>query len=166
MVDAPVPAEFERGHRSGEVMELSLSSSEMESSKTSKSSEIQLHIQQLVKNYASKLAQLDVTNPEVLRTTHAFCAFQGCAKALRVQCDGDFFHKSFKNDKISTFWSHSWHGAQWKKILTLLSFYNGFAAVYFLWISGSDLDDDFILFGLSPESWPSLRCEIFGLVSP
>ena len=130
MVDAPVPAEFERGHRSGEVMELSLSSSEMESSKTSKSSEIQLHIQQLVKNYASKLAQLDVTNPEVLRTTHAFCAFQGCAKALRVQCDGDFFHKSFKNDKISTFWSHSWHGAQWKKILTLLSFYNGFAAVF------------------------------------
>lgn len=56
MVDAPVPAEFERGHRSGEVMALSLSSSEMESSKTSKSSEIQLHIQQLVKNYASKLA--------------------------------------------------------------------------------------------------------------
>ena len=117
-------------HRSGEVMELSLSSSEMESSKSSKSSEIQLHIQQLVKNYASKLAQLDVTNPEVLRTTHAFCAFQGCAKALRVQCDGDFFHKSFKNDKIFTFWSHSWHGAQWKKILTLLSFYNGFAAVF------------------------------------
>jgi len=33
----------------------------------------------------------------------------------------------FKSHKISTFWSHSWHGGQLKKILTLLT-YNGYAA--------------------------------------
>ena len=124
MVDAPVPAEFERGHRSSELTEVSLSSSEL------MESEIRIQIQQLIQKSASTLARLDVTNLEVLRTTHAFCAFQGCAKALRGQCDGDFFHKSFTSDKISTFWSHSWHGGHWKKILTLLSFYNGFAAVF------------------------------------
>ena len=37
--------------------------------------------------------------------------------------------KSCKSHKISTFWRHSWHGGQWKKILTLLTYYNGFAAL-------------------------------------
>ena len=34
----------------------------------------------------------------------------------------------FKSHKKSTFWSHSWHGGQLKKILTLLT-YNGYAAL-------------------------------------
>ena len=59
----------------------------------------------------------------------AFCAFQHFARPLRIGCDGDFYYKSFKSQKISTFWSHSWHGGHWKKILTLLTFYNASAAL-------------------------------------
>ena len=59
----------------------------------------------------------------------AFCAFQHFARPLRIGCDGDFYYKSFKSQKISTFWSHSWHGGHWKKILTLLAFYNASAAL-------------------------------------
>ena len=59
----------------------------------------------------------------------SFCAFQNFARPLRIGCDGDFYYKSFKSPKISTFWSHSWHGGHWKKILTLLTFYNASAAL-------------------------------------
>jgi len=59
----------------------------------------------------------------------SFCAFQHFARPLRIGCDGDFYYKSFKSQKISTFWSHSWHGGHWKKILTLLTFYNTSAAL-------------------------------------
>ena len=78
---------------------------------------------------ANYIAKMEVINPEVMRVTYAFCAFQNAAKALRVG-KGKFYHKSFKSDKISTFWSHSWHGGHWKKILTLLTFYNAPAALF------------------------------------
>ncbi|CAL1162318.1 unnamed protein product [Cladocopium goreaui] len=75
------------------------------------------------------IAKMGVTHPEVLRTARAHQAFQHFAAALRVGSDGDFYYKSRKSHKISTFWSHSWHGGHWKKILTLIPFYNGTAAV-------------------------------------
>ena len=93
-------------------------------------SELEIQIQEIIPQVAKNIAQMDVTNPEILRVTHAFSAFQNFAKALRVGCDGDFYHKSFKSQKIATFWSHSWHGGYWKKILTLLTLYNGPAALF------------------------------------
>ena len=93
-------------------------------------SELEIQIQEIIPQVARNIAQMDVTNPEVLRVTRAFSAFQHFAEALRVGCDGDFYHKSFKSHKISTFWSHSWHGGYWKKILTLLALYNGPAALF------------------------------------
>ena len=86
-------------------------------------------IHQIIEKIANYIAKMDVINPEVMRVTYAFCAFQNVAKALRVG-DGNFYHKSFKSHKISTFWSHSWHGGRWKKILTLLTFYNAPAALF------------------------------------
>ena len=38
-------------------------------------------------------------------------------------------HKSRRSDKIDRFWSHSWHGAKWSKVLTLLVLYNGKASM-------------------------------------
>eukprot|EP00438_Fugacium_kawagutii_P023287 Skav226224 [mRNA] locus=scaffold1218:176103:177548:- [translate_table: standard] len=76
---------------------------------------------------------MEVTHPEVLRVTPAFCAFRQCASALRkgVHDNGnDFFKKSRRSDEIPTFWSHSWHGGHWKKIMTLVLFYNGRTAVF------------------------------------
>jgi hypothetical protein len=43
---------------------------------------------------------------------------------LRFFCDS-----GQQAESIGTFWSHSWHGNQWKKILTLMTFYNGTAAI-------------------------------------
>ena len=55
-------------------------------------------------------------------------------KILREPCVWDVTVTSttrvFKSHKISTFWSHSWHGGYWKKILTLLTLYNGPAALF------------------------------------
>ena len=86
-------------------------------------------IHQIIPKIVNRLAKMEVINPEVMRVTYAFCAFQNVAKALRVG-DGNFYHKSFKSHKISTFWSHSWHGGHWKKIPTLLTFYNAHAALF------------------------------------
>eukprot|EP00438_Fugacium_kawagutii_P021197 Skav201594 [mRNA] locus=scaffold152:638227:639696:+ [translate_table: standard] len=78
---------------------------------------------------------MEVTHPDVLRVTAAFRAFQRCAAALREEHDGDLFHHSRKSEKIPTFWSHSWHGGQWKKIITLILFYNGRAAMFFSFLA-------------------------------
>ena len=85
---------------------------------------------EITSKLSQHIAQMGVTNPEVLRVTPAFRAFQQCAAALRSGCDGDFFYKSHRSRKISTFWSHSWHGGHWKKILTLIILYNGPAAIF------------------------------------
>ena len=88
-----------------------------------------VQIQRLLPRLAKSIARMDVTDSEVLRTCAAYQAFQHCAAALRIGSDGDFYHKSRKSAKISTFWSHSWHGGHRTKILTLITFYNGAAAV-------------------------------------
>lgn len=77
-------------------------------------------IRQLMPMVVKSIAQMDITHPEVLRTARAHQAFQHFAAALRVGSDGDFYYESRKSHKISTFWSHSWHGGHWKKILTLI----------------------------------------------
>ena len=86
-----------------------------------------LHLTHL--KVAEKLSKMDVINPEVLRVTAAYRAFESCARALRVGVDADLYCKSERSVKISTFWSHSWHGGHWSKIVTLMSFYSGAAAV-------------------------------------
>jgi len=96
---------------------------------TSMNPRAEVLIEEIIPKVAKSIAEMEVTNPEILRATRAFAAFQNFAAALRAGCDRDFFHKSRKSHKISTFWSHSWHGGQWKKILTLLTLYNGFAAL-------------------------------------
>eukprot|EP00438_Fugacium_kawagutii_P018308 Skav212457 [mRNA] locus=scaffold385:161244:162818:+ [translate_table: standard] len=84
---------------------------------------------------AQVVAKMEVTHPDILRVTPAFCAFQHCAAALREGHDGDLFHHSRKSEKIPIFWSHSWHGGQWKKIITLILFYNGRAAMFFSFLA-------------------------------
>ena len=84
---------------------------------------------EIVEKMGRVIARMEVVDPEVLRVAPAFCAFQHFARPLRIGCDGDFYYKSFKSQKISNFWSHSWHGGHWNKILTLLTFYNASAAL-------------------------------------
>jgi len=109
--------------------EKSQHSLEMVQAEASMNPRAELLIEEIIPKVAQSIAEMEVTNPEILRATRAFAAFQNFAAALRGGCDRDFFYKSRKSHKISTFWSHSWHGGQWKKILTLLTYYNGFAAL-------------------------------------
>ena len=78
---------------------------------------------------ASQIARMEITRPEVLRVTRAHQAFQRFARALRPGNKEDFHHKSFVSKHISSFWSHSWHGNHWMKILTLFFLHNGRASV-------------------------------------
>eukprot|EP00438_Fugacium_kawagutii_P035761 Skav202574 [mRNA] locus=scaffold104:122635:124266:- [translate_table: standard] len=74
------------------------------------------------------VVQMGVTRPEVLRVVPAHRAFERCFRALG-DTDGDLYFKSERSDKISVFWSHSWHGSRWAKMLTLITIYNGLPAI-------------------------------------
>eukprot|EP00435_Cladocopium_sp_Y103_P038908 s244_g10.t1 len=90
--------------------------------------DIDVQIERLEPFLVEKIAQMEIVRPEVMRVTPAYRAFQQRAAALRVGVDGDFFSKSYMSHQISTFWSHSWHSGHWKKIITLITIYNGPAA--------------------------------------
>ena len=62
-----------------------------------------LELQHVIPKIAGSIAQMEVANPEVLRVTPAFSAFQNLAVALRVGCHGDFYYKSRKSERVSTF---------------------------------------------------------------
>ena len=89
--------------------------------------EIELQLDRLILQVAKDLANMEVVNPEVVRVTPVFRVFQQGAAALR-ESEVDFYFKSQSTLKISTFWSHSWHGSRWNKIITLITIYNGPAA--------------------------------------
>ena len=76
--------------------------------------EIELRFQQLIPLVAQQIARMEVTSPEVVRVTPAYRAFEKGAVAFRKEYAGDFFFKSERSEKISTFWSHSWQGGHWK----------------------------------------------------
>lgn len=76
--------------------------------------EIELRFQQMIPLVAQQIARMEVTSPEVVRVTPVFRTFEKGAVAFRKECAGDFYFKSESSEKISTFWSHSWHGGHWK----------------------------------------------------
>ena len=78
---------------------------------------------------ASQVAKMEVVDTEVMRVTYAHKAFGNFGRALRPKSRGDFYKESFVAEKISSFWSHSWHGNYRMKLLTILMRYNGPASV-------------------------------------
>ncbi|CAE7411217.1 UGT80B1 [Symbiodinium natans] len=77
--------------------------------------------------YSSLISEMLPTRAEILRATRASRALQCLGRPFR-QGKGDFYDRSVPSTRISSFWSHSWHGAVWPKILTLLLMNNGTAA--------------------------------------
>ncbi|CAK9072165.1 unnamed protein product [Durusdinium trenchii] len=84
---------------------------------------------ELLNNLAAVVAQMELMRPEALRVTLAVRALQGCGRVFRLRLRQDLFAKSFVSDQISCFWSHSWHGGRRKKVVTLLTLYNGLPAI-------------------------------------
>ncbi|CAK8998061.1 unnamed protein product [Durusdinium trenchii] len=78
---------------------------------------------------AQRVADMGITRPEVLRVVPAYHAFQRCGAAFRSSTRDELYHMSVASEEIPCFWSHSWHGGHRKKVLTLLTIYNGPAAI-------------------------------------
>ncbi|CAE6973405.1 unnamed protein product [Symbiodinium sp. CCMP2592] len=75
---------------------------------------------------AEVVAGMKPVSATVLRATRACDALEGFGSALRGS--KALHHRSYETHTISMFWSHSWHGKAWRKWITLLLFYNGWAA--------------------------------------
>ncbi|CAK9098416.1 unnamed protein product [Durusdinium trenchii] len=78
---------------------------------------------------ANLVSSMKVTSPEVLRATPAYRPFQRCGQAFDPGLEKELSKRSYKVERITTFWSHSWHGPRWPKALTLMVIYNGRIAV-------------------------------------
>ena len=78
---------------------------------------------------SQQVASMDLANSEILRVTFVFQAFENSFRAWRGAPGADLYSKSQRSDWIQTFWSHSWHGQCWRKVLTLLAMYNGPPAI-------------------------------------
>ena len=119
-----------------EIMEKAIDNSEQAESSDRPSvdaldvEELQLQLSSLTPQTANLVAKMSILNPEVLRVTPAYKAFHRCAEAFQ-QNERELHHKSRKSNEITRFWSHSWHGSSWQKVLTLLVLYNGLASVLF-----------------------------------
>ena len=111
----------------------------------SRASDTDLHMEAMIPTLVESVAKMEVVNPEVLRVTPVFRALEHFAAALRAGSAVDFYHKSHRSQRISTFWSHSWHGGHWKKIFAIITLYNGTAAVLLSLLTGACM---MLLFGL------------------
>eukprot|EP00439_Symbiodinium_sp_Y106_P024145 s339_g2.t4 len=75
------------------------------------------------------LSKMMPTRPEIIRAVRAGRATFCCGRALRSSRGRTAgFHASFQTGKIDEFWSHSWHGSRWSKIVTLTYLHNGLIA--------------------------------------
>ena len=76
---------------------------------------------------AEEIARMDLTTREALRVTRAYQALRFCgivfSRSWRLP------QQSYVSEKIDCFWSHSWKGSRIGKYFTLLTLYNGPAAV-------------------------------------
>ena len=92
--------------------------------------DVRLSLQRRVtKGAANAMSAMEVKNPELLRATRSYSALQCCGRALHHSFSGDLHYKSFQTHSFDCFWSHSWHGKSWQKILLLMVVNNGLAAV-------------------------------------
>ena len=97
------------------------------SSPVSDASDVQ-EIRDNILNIASEISKMEV-KPELLRATSPSSALRFFGSVLWRHFRGDLFHLSFATKKIDCFWSHSWHATSWMKIMVLLVYYNGRAAL-------------------------------------
>ena len=76
------------------------------------------------------LVSFRVTRPEVVRATQARHALRRFGRVLREGHGGpNLYQYSEARQHIAEFWSHSWHGNAWSKVLLLLVMYHGLPAL-------------------------------------
>jgi len=85
--------------------------------------------QGLREKVAQRLQMMELSDPTLMRAVRAHTAI----RALAHECHGlqseSRLGRSFVVQEICQFWSHSWHGSAWKKLLLVLAMENGLAAI-------------------------------------
>eukprot|EP00930_Biecheleria_cincta_P076123 TRINITY_DN6332_c0_g1_i1.p1 TRINITY_DN6332_c0_g1~~TRINITY_DN6332_c0_g1_i1.p1 ORF type:complete len:593 (+),score=73.61 TRINITY_DN6332_c0_g1_i1:55-1833(+) len=71
----------------------------------------------------------EICRPDVLRATSAAIPLKCCGRILWQKDSEVFYNRSFVVRNIDEFWSHSWHGEAWQKIVTLMVLKNGPPAI-------------------------------------
>ncbi|CAJ1406452.1 unnamed protein product [Effrenium voratum] len=83
-----------------------------------------------LENLVAFMASMDVTRKGVLRGAPAGRVLRNLWPILTRRVDNETaFQVSKSVVRIKEFWSHSWHGSTWRKVLTLLVVKNGLAAL-------------------------------------
>ncbi|CAE6971644.1 ebh [Symbiodinium sp. CCMP2592] len=76
------------------------------------------------------LSRMKPVRPDIVRAVRAgrvtFCCGRALRSSRRRRPGG--FQTSFQTGKIDEFWSHSWHGSRWSKIVTVTYLNNGLIA--------------------------------------
>ena len=77
------------------------------------------------------IAALRITRPEILRVTQGRHALWQFGRILRERRTGrNLYEHSMQRTFIAQFWSHSWHGPVWSKIILLLAVCNSLPALF------------------------------------
>ena len=75
------------------------------------------------------LSKMMPAKPDITRAVRAGRATWCCGRALRSSKGRPGgFNASFQPGNIAEFWSHSWHGNRWSKIVTAMYLNNGLIA--------------------------------------
>lgn len=79
---------------------------------------------------AGIVASMDPAQPDIIQCVRASQALGCFGRAFRPAGRGKS-RRSFPTNHIQEFWSHSWHGNAWHKVLTALYLYNSMTAAVF-----------------------------------
>ena len=79
---------------------------------------------------AGIVSSMDPAQPDIIQCVRASQALGCFGRAFRPAGRGKS-RRSFPTNHIQEFWSHSWHGNAWHKVLTALYLYNGMTAAVF-----------------------------------
>ncbi|CAK9063526.1 Uncharacterized protein SCF082_LOCUS32883, partial [Durusdinium trenchii] len=100
----------------------------VEHSLSHSSSEKELATSFIERFLAENMASLELTRPEMLRAVYSFVVLNSFGFFFRHP-ERATHSVSFVASKITEFWSHSWHGSKWQKIVTMFLVKNSFAAL-------------------------------------
>jgi len=95
---------------------------------SSSDEEVRDWIQENVENdhialLAEAVAEMRATREDIVRATRTGYALLGLGRPFWSR-RGEFWRFSEQTDRISSFWSHSWHGSTWMKVTTLFFLHN------------------------------------------
>lgn len=77
---------------------------------------------------AQRLEMMELVDPSLMRAARTHKAIEALAQeCLGIEAESRL-DSSFVVQEICQFWSHSWHGSAWKKLLLVLAMENGLAA--------------------------------------